>query len=362
MESQASNDIILFNPWRYKKILVVINPYSGNKKAWTIWETLVLPTLQKNMIPYELCKTTRANYAHDFVAKFDRFYEISCIMIISGDGLVHEVVNGLAKRTSNPSQLLNLLARIPMAIVPAGTSNGLSASLSSSEPDIALKKILHGGPHPVDLLQITRLKYDQNGELIPDPIEDCIWDVHAISWGIAPDIDKLIEMMRWLDASIRSRLAALVRIAIKKMYDGKLSFLPVRDSTLKGQYYDNEEYFKDHPRFPGWKLIEGSFILVAAMNAAMGSKDALVSPFSKANDGGVDLVVVSNTSRFEMCRVLVGLKSGMHIGRRCVKVIKVSEFVLEPRTKSDSMRASGQYMRCGPIHVKVHRGGATFIF
>ena len=46
------------------------------------------------------------------------------LIIISGDGLVHEVVNGLAQRSDWDD-----ICDIPMGIVPGGSGNALNCSI-----------------------------------------------------------------------------------------------------------------------------------------------------------------------------------------------------------------------------------------
>ena len=47
------------------------------------------------------------------------------IVIVSGDGLVYEVINGLMKREDGAAAV----GRMPIGILPAGTGNGLAKSL-----------------------------------------------------------------------------------------------------------------------------------------------------------------------------------------------------------------------------------------
>lgn len=47
--------------------------------------------------------------------------DIDAIIILSGDGLLSEILNGLSQRTKSIEEYLDLVKRIPLAILPAGS-------------------------------------------------------------------------------------------------------------------------------------------------------------------------------------------------------------------------------------------------
>lgn len=65
------------------------------------------------------------------------------LVVISGDGLVHEVLNGLAKHAT-PEKAF----RIPIAPIPAGSGNGLSLNIlglcDGLDPCAAALNVLKG--------------------------------------------------------------------------------------------------------------------------------------------------------------------------------------------------------------------------
>lgn len=66
--------------------------------------------------------TTHRNHAFDTVKQSPLDYD--AIVVLSGDGLVHEVFNGLA-RHSEPMRAL----KIPVAPVPTGSGNAMCLNL-----------------------------------------------------------------------------------------------------------------------------------------------------------------------------------------------------------------------------------------
>ena len=74
------------------------------------------------------------------------------LIVAGGDGTLHEVVNGLAKRSgTGPAPRLGL--------VPLGTGNDLACALGiPSDPDAALALLDGGAPNPLDLVEVAGLE------------------------------------------------------------------------------------------------------------------------------------------------------------------------------------------------------------
>lgn len=82
-----------------------------------IWENVTKPFFDCARINYELIVTQRQNHARDLMADDERDWShLECIVIISGDGLIFEIVNGLASRKNGSG--LELLKRLPICPIP----------------------------------------------------------------------------------------------------------------------------------------------------------------------------------------------------------------------------------------------------
>lgn len=71
-----------------------MNPASGKGKALKIAKENLLPVLTEAEIEYELVETQRQNHALKVVREMN-IEEFNGVVIVSGDGLFHEAVNGL---------------------------------------------------------------------------------------------------------------------------------------------------------------------------------------------------------------------------------------------------------------------------
>lgn len=82
---------------RLRKVLVLVNPFSGQRQAARSWE-IARPILEKAHIEMKVVMTERAGHAYDIVHQDLKPGDYDGIVTVSGDGLIHEVVNGLYRR------------------------------------------------------------------------------------------------------------------------------------------------------------------------------------------------------------------------------------------------------------------------
>ncbi|KAG1669286.1 Sphingosine kinase 2 [Nymphon striatum] len=203
-----------------RKLLILVNPNSGPKKAKEIFNGRVKPILSESGINYDLIITERANHARDLVKSYD-LHQWDGIVIVSGDGLIYEVYNGIMERPD-----WREILRIPLGIVPGGSGNGLARAISYSmrEPYdssnimynsmAASLNLVRGRVTHMDLIKVMTAK-------------ETIYSFLSIGWGLFADIDIESEKMRsWGEA--RFMMRAFVRIAgCLRLYRGKLSYLPI---------------------------------------------------------------------------------------------------------------------------------------
>lgn len=114
-----------FTPSETKRLLILLNPKSGSGKAREIFHQQVVPVLNEAEVVYDLNVTKHCQYAFDFV----RLKNLSIwngIVAIGGDGLFHEILNGLLKREDWEIIVKNTT----LGIVPCGSGNGLARSIA----------------------------------------------------------------------------------------------------------------------------------------------------------------------------------------------------------------------------------------
>ncbi|GMF01575.1 unnamed protein product [[Candida] boidinii] len=80
-----------------KSVLVIVNPNSGQGKAIKLYHTEVEPILKIANYKIDILKTLYNKHAEEFVKELD-INKYDMIICASGDGIPHEVINGLYLR------------------------------------------------------------------------------------------------------------------------------------------------------------------------------------------------------------------------------------------------------------------------
>nr|XP_006812074.1 PREDICTED: sphingosine kinase 2-like [Saccoglossus kowalevskii] len=196
-----------------KKLLLLVNPHSGKGKAVTLFRERVVPLLGESGINYHHIITEYQGHAQDIVKNLN-LKEWDGIIIVSGDGLLYEVINGIMERPDRDEAI-----KTPVGILPCGSGNALSAALLM-EPmtNIVLHctfLMLKGRPQPMDLVVV------QNATTT-------MYSFLSVCWGIVSDVDIESEKFRRLGPP-RFTIGAATRIAKLRSYRGKLSFLKAED-------------------------------------------------------------------------------------------------------------------------------------
>lgn len=134
------------------------------------------------------------------------------IVVVSGDGLIHEILNGLLKRSDWQTAI-----RIPIGQIPAGSANGLASSVAyCSQEEFQINKLeLFSStmafmlsklkPNPMDLIFL---------QLADGSFK---YSFMNIEWAIVADVDHESERFRFL-GGLRFVLGFLIRIISKQLF------------------------------------------------------------------------------------------------------------------------------------------------
>ncbi|KAI8844736.1 hypothetical protein BC829DRAFT_284201 [Chytridium lagenaria] len=86
------------------------------------------------------------------VRQMEDLTEYDAIAVCGGDGIVHEVVNGILTRSD-----WDVASKIPIIIIPAGKVNFQAKSLHLTHPLISAVSLLHPSPVPRTVLGLTTM-------------------------------------------------------------------------------------------------------------------------------------------------------------------------------------------------------------
>ncbi|XP_020783539.2 LOW QUALITY PROTEIN: sphingosine kinase 2 [Boleophthalmus pectinirostris] len=215
---------------RPRRLLLLVNPFSGRGQAMQWCQTHILPMIREANISYNLIQTERQNHARELIREIS-LPEWDGIIIVSGDGLLHEVINGLMERPDWDQAI-----KTPVGILPCGSGNALAGSVNHHAGyDMCLREPLllnccfllcRGGVQPMDLVSVTTSPSPNSHSSAPRRLFSFL----SVAWGFVSDVDIESERYRGL-GSARFTLGTLVRIASLRSYKGRLSYLPPSITT-----------------------------------------------------------------------------------------------------------------------------------
>lgn len=284
--------------------LVIINPNSGKRKSISVFNNILKPSLELNSINYKTKTTTHSGHAEQIIESID-LLNFNAVLVLGGDGTMHEVINGLLKREDgiNP----------PIANIPTGSGNSLLYDLGKFDIKDTINIILKNKIRKIDILELSTLNKK-------------IYSMNLIGWGMGNDIGIRAEKMRWL-GPMRYNVASLIEIL---KYKG-------RQATIKidGIKYDD------------------SYALITICNTIHVGKGMKMAPNASLNDKKMDIIMIKdNFSKFELLKLFPQLFSGNHIKNKKVTYVQAETFSLKT-LKNDILNIDGEVKGETPINIKV---------
>ncbi|KAM4663796.1 sphingosine kinase 1 [Discoglossus pictus] len=355
------------------QLLVLINPHGGTGKALTLFQSVVVPILTDADAQFTMLVTERPNQAYDLMRDED-LSRWDAIVVMSGDGLMFEVVNGLMERQDWASAI-----KKPLAILPSGSGNALAASIShySGHQQVMGTKLLtnctfvlcKGHPQPLDLVSLTT----STGRRI--------FSFLSLAWGFISDVDIESEKYRFM-GSARFTLRTVVRLTALRSYEGHLSYLPA-DASLEANGYSetnpvniNSSLFEsrdsqclddtllvplDQPVPNHWTTVsEDHFVLVLALCQSHLGADLYTAPMVKGPGEGIIhlFYATSEISRTSLLNFLLSMEKGTHLDTVLphLTYVPVKAFRIEPAQSTGIMTVDGEVLESNPIQGQVHMG------
>ncbi|KAF0288752.1 Sphingosine kinase 1 [Amphibalanus amphitrite] len=176
----------------------------------------VLPILSESDAPHEVVVTSRAGEARQLAAEAD-LSQWSAVVIVSGDGLLYEVYNGILSRAD-----WHHWVDFPVALVPAGSGNGMAASVAHASN--LLPAFLQNPVLTASLALAKRLQLQVDLMMVRTQTEELVGFL-SLGWGLLADIDIESERLRVLGGA-RFTVWAAARLLTLKTYRGKVFYLP----------------------------------------------------------------------------------------------------------------------------------------
>eukprot|EP00004_Rigifila_ramosa_P016333 TRINITY_DN3866_c0_g1_i1.p1 TRINITY_DN3866_c0_g1~~TRINITY_DN3866_c0_g1_i1.p1 ORF type:complete len:335 (-),score=61.21 TRINITY_DN3866_c0_g1_i1:52-1056(-) len=321
-------------------------------------------------VQFDAHVTTKVGNAREIVASIS-LEGTSGIVTISGDGIIHEVVNGLLSRPD-----WKQASQIPIGAVPAGTGNALAVSMNARTPVDAAFAIVRGRVRALDVTSVV-----QSGQRY--------YSFLTVTWALVSDVDIESERLRFL-GDLRLTLWAVWRLLFLRRYRGKLSFLPAdathanssgcarncrvcEDAAALVPIDAHEDQTSESsavgpalrcvataPTYsggqdPAWKTIDDMFTLFCASNVAFQAADVQLTPAAHLSDGCIDLTFTRGLSRWQMIKLMLSIDRGHHVMYPGVETWKVRAYRLEIGP-GGNLAVDGEVAPCESIASEIHCG------
>ncbi|XP_035516555.1 sphingosine kinase 1-like [Morone saxatilis] len=403
------------------RMMLLVNPQSGKGQALTLYNNHIQRMLNEAGIPHTLVITERQNHARELVREAD-LSQWDALVIMSGDGLLFEVINGLLERPDWEEAI-----RTPLGILPGGSGNALAASIhhysgaspvSSEELLVSCGFLLCKGL--VSRMDLVSIHLSSSPRL---------FSFLSLAWGFVADVDIESEKYRHVGAA-RFTVGTLIRLASLRVYKGKLAYLPAtedynnkeglrnnvtlhcnnqasslgpasvlcrpsRDSPCENTFHNSchsNNSLKvrrtestpsrsatkslpgppdslllplDQPLPSDWVVVqEEDFVLMLAMYQSHLAEDLMAAPGATAADGVIHLFYVkAGISRTALLKLFLAMEKGAHLATNCQHLVytKVRALRLEPYSPKGIITVDGEVVEYGPVQAEVHRGLARLI-
>ncbi|KAI1315561.1 hypothetical protein EDD11_000634 [Mortierella claussenii] len=219
-----------------RRILILVNPNGGVGRAKTISENIIKPMLMHSGLTFKVQHTEYARHAVD-IAHNVPLEDVDTLVVVSGDGVLHEIINGLLSRPN-----WDQARRLPIAIIPAGSANAIATStgiqrdcgiesefgIGARNPIIATLAVIRGKTVKLDIFSLSQQDRPR------------IYSMLLFSWGMMADADIESDKYRWL-GPLRFEIAGFIRMIRLRRYPGRVYVLPPRRKSQQASTISESE-------------------------------------------------------------------------------------------------------------------------
>ena len=311
------------------RLLVFVNPSSGVGNAESVWSKAAEMICDEAECEAEVVITDRQFHAMEYLVELKDLQErFDSLVIVSGDGLVYEVLQGIMQR----EDWVSVVQRLSIGIIPGGSGNGLAVNVANRAnlPIGALTNAFIVAKQQTSQFDVCAVDI-----VAPEEVKR-VYTFLSLEWGLNSFLDIDSERARCLGAS-RFTLWAVLGMIMKRAYKGKLSYLPAADpkaktpvDLTKPELYWTVNPPAAHAKGEGpitsllpqpkedvpesWNTIDDTFYSLLNCNLASISQEATPAPETEGDDGHVQMLLLrakgKSLGRVTITRWLLNLESG----------------------------------------------------
>ncbi len=275
----------------------IVNPTAGSGRAKESWKNIE-EILVKNEIPYDVKFTKYRGHGIKIARKAARD-GYKKIFSVGGDGTVNEVANGIILSKKSPT----------LGVIPVGTGNDFSKSLGI---DCSIEKILLS--NKTRNIDVALLKSRGKKKYF----------VNMSGIGFDSYVTKNI-ILRNLGGTIPYLTTVLISLF---RYSPKKAII----------IHDNGKFEQD-------------IFMMSIANGNYIGGGMKISPFSKMDDGYLDVVIIPKISKFEILSNLSKIYSGKHIYHPKVQLFRTKK--LHVGAKDLFVHVEGDVVAKTPVDISI---------
>ncbi|KAG0333537.1 sphinganine kinase lcb4 [Podila humilis] len=342
---------------RSRHYKVLVNPFGGQGLAKKMWERTAEPIVKAAGCTYDLTYTTHRYHAKE-IARDLNIRQFDAIICVSGDGVIHEVINGLMER---PDAIV--AHKLAIGAIP-GEDHGAHVGN-------ATLGVVKGRAMPADLCSVTQ----DSGRFYSFELQ---------SFGLIADVDLGSEHLRWMGEA-RFTVSAVGKLLSQATTACELAYIPVETDITKihRQYTEarqqpvewadqtHDELDAEHTTIidkfgkvtdslrqeDGWVVENDEYITVVGAKTPWISKGTIATPAAQSNDGCIDLLIFpKNIGRAAGVSVMIGVETGEHVFQKDVRYMKVKAFRVSPKASTGYISMDGEHTPYKPYQVEAHHG------
>ncbi|KZT26357.1 hypothetical protein NEOLEDRAFT_1091226 [Neolentinus lepideus HHB14362 ss-1] len=345
-----------------RRFKVLINPQGGQGKAVTVFRKKVEPIFSTAHCTLDVTYTRRAKHASD-IAKELPLSDFDAVVTVSGDGLIHEVINGFAEH-EQPFNALN----IPISPIPTGSGNGLSCNIlgiqDAFDVSAAALNAIKGRPMKTDLFSFTQNNTRR-------------FSFFSQALGLMADLDLGTEHLRWMGDTrfVVGFLRGIVKyspcpatLSIKVVESDKTKLIEkwkeARAAPLSLSTGSTEETSgalpplnfdpQSKPDDDGWITFDKPLLYVYAGQGPYVGRDLMQFPISLPDDGLIDVVAQELSSRADMLKAMDGAENGSPFWLPGQHYYKAHAYRITPHSKKGCLSIDGEGYPFEEYQVEVH--------
>ncbi|KAF7730695.1 hypothetical protein EC973_001644 [Apophysomyces ossiformis] len=344
------------------RFYVLINPAAGARQAEEQWRDTVRPMLEKAGLRHFEVHETHAEdgQTRQQAAAIGRQIlgdvtpTPAVVLVLGGDGTLHDVVNGLSDVVET-NNINSARSRFRIGVIPCGSGNAFSHSLNLHTVSHATLRIIKGVTEPFRLMDVVLGSAPTMGDL-DKAVYDCQTQTRLLvvmSWGFHAQIVSRARKMDHTLGNVRFAMAA------KELMNPLVDYIGTVIAVNARRYIGKDAEGSDPQGFGPQETVRWSpgqftyFLVTKQHSLERGFK---IAPFASHSSEEMDVIILREATAEQLTTASIkAFQGGRHVEEKDAEYYKTSELFLQVYEPAE-VCLDGEIQSLpanGVVHVKV---------